>query len=433
MKKFKWIVILLALVTFSCEDFLAKEPYDIITDDVVIRTAEDAENVLLGVYSALQSSNAYGNQIVGTPGILSDELVHTGSFPTVAEMENNAVLSNNVTIQNLWGAYYAGIYRANVVIERIETIEVEAAEKNRIIGEAKFLRALMHFDLVKLFGGIPYAATTNLSELRTIDRSSAETVYGELISDLEESVTLLAGVDQGNNKRANDWVAKALLARVYLYSGDKPKAGNLANDIIENGPYVLETNYASVFIGNSKEVLFEIFFNAQDQNQMAFYFRTTGRYEYGPSPQIQAAFEAGDARAAMIAAVGDGRFQVAKYTDRANGTDQTVVLRLADMYLIRAEANIGSTQADDDVNAIRNRAGLGDISGVDIDDILQERFVELCFEGHRWNDLIRTGKATAVMSAINPNTWQATDALMPIPQREIQQNSTLTGKQNPGY
>jgi hypothetical protein len=135
----------------------------------------------------------------------------------------------------------------------------------------------------------------------------------------------------------------------------------------------------------------------------------------------------------MVAPVGDGRFQVAKYTDRATGTDQTVVLRLAEMYLIRAEANIGSAQADDDVNTIRNRAGLANISGVTLDDILQERFVELCFEGHRWTDLTRTGKADEVMSVINPLTWQSTDVLMPIPQREIQQNPTLVGKQNPGY
>lgn len=371
MKKFRLITIFLAFVAFGCEDFLEKEPYDIITDDIVISSAEDAESVLLGAYSALQSADAYGNQTIGSTGILSDELVHTGSFPTVAEYDNNAVLSNNVTLQNLWAAYYAGIYRTNVVIERVETIEIDAATKNQFVGEAKFLRALMHFDLVKLFGGIPYAVTSSLTELRTIDRTSAELVYASLITELNEAITLLAGVDHGNNKRANDWVAKALLARVQLYSGNKAAAGTIANDIIQNGPYSLEANYADVFAGDSEEVLFEVFFSVQDQNGMAFWFRTDGRYEYGPSPQIQAAFEPGDDRAAMVAPVGDGRFQVAKYTDRATGTDQTIVLRLADLYLIRAEANLGTAQADDDVNTIRNRAGLADIAGVDLDDILQ--------------------------------------------------------------
>lgn len=433
MKKIQVIIILLVFTAFGCEDYLEKTPVDIITDDIVISSAEDAETVLLGAYSALQSADAYANQTIGSTGILSDELVHTGSFPTVAEYDNNAVLSSNVTLQNLWAAYYAGIYRTNVIIERIETITIDDAVKNQILGEAKFLRALMHFDLVKLFGGIPYATTPDLTTLRTIDRTDAETVYANLITELTESVSLLAGVAHGNNKRANEWVAKALLARVLLYNGSTSEAGTVADDIIQNGPYTLEANYADVFTGDSEEVLFEIFYSVQDQNQMAFWFRTDGRYEYAPSPQIQAAYEPNDERAAMVEPVGDGRVQVAKYTDRATGTDQTIVVRLAEMYLIRAEANLGTTQADNDLNVLRNRSGLGDIAGADINDVLQERFVELSFEGHRWNDLIRTGKADEVMSVVNPVNWQATDKLMPIPQREIQQNPTLVGKQNPGY
>jgi hypothetical protein len=434
MKKIRIIIaITFALVTFGCEEFLEKEPVNIITDEIVIETPEDAETVLLGAYSAMQSPDMYGNQSVGSLGVMSDELVHTGSFPTVAEYDNNAVLANNVTLQNLWGVAYNGIYITNVVLERIEGITIDPAFKSQLVGEAKFIRALIHFNLMQLFGAIPYAVETDLAKLRVIDRTSVETVYTNIITDLNECITLLDGVDHGNNNRANEWVAKALLARVLLVSGDETGAGNLANDVIQNGPYDLEASYASVFAGGSTEAIFEIFSSPQDQNQCAFWFRTNGRYEYGPSPQMQAAFEPGDDRAAMIEPVGDGRFEVAKYTDVATGTDRTIVLRLAEMYLIRAEANIGSVAADDDVNVIRNRAGLGDIAGVTLNDILQERFVELCFEGHRWNDLNRTGQTDAVMSVINPTSWQATDKLMPIPQREIQQNPTLVGKQNPGY
>lgn len=433
MKKIKFLTLLLALTAFGCEEYLEKEPYDIITDDIVISSPEDAESVLLGVYSALQSAEAYGNQIVGSTGVLSDELVHTGSFPTVAEMDNNALLSNNVTIQNLWAAYYAGLYRSNIVIERVELIEITPAFKNQLIGEAKFLRALMHFDLVKLFGDIPYATTSSLADLRFIDRTASATVYANIIADLNECINLLAGVDHGNRNRANVWVAKAMLARVLLYSGDEAGAATVADDVIDNGPYALEADYNDVFVGNSNEVIFEIFFSVQDQNSMAFWFRTDGRYEYGPSPQIMSAYEVGDTRADMIQPVGDGRFQVAKYTDRATGTDQTIVLRLAEMYLIRAEGTLGSTAADNDLNTLRNRSNLGDISGATLDDVLQERFVELAFEGHRWNDLVRTGRVNTVMAVINPSNWQATDVLLPIPQREIQQNPTLVGKQNPGY
>lgn len=433
MKRFNIVLVVFSLIAYGCEDFLEKSPVNIITDDIVIKTPQDAETVLLGVYDALQGADAYGNQSIASLGVMSDELVHTGSFPTVAEYDNNAVLANNVTLQNLWGTYYSGLYIANVVIERIEGIAIEQSLKDQLVGEAKFLRALMHFDLVKLFGAIPYVTTTDLGVLRVIDRTSAEIVYANIITDLNECITLLDGVDHGNNNRANDWVAKALLARVQLYSGNKSAAGTLANDIIENGPYELETSYADVFVGGSKEVIFEFFSSPQDQNGLAFWFTTDGRYEYGPSPQLLAAFENGDEREEMIEDLGDGRFQAVKYKDVATGTDRPIVFRLAEMYLIRAEANIGSSTADDDVNIIRNRAGLGDISGVTLDDILQERFVELVFEGHRWNDLIRTNQVDAVMSVINPTSWQPTDKLMPIPQREIQQNPTLVGKQNPGY
>lgn len=433
MKKFKYLFLLLVITLVGCEEFLEQSPVDIVTDDIVVSTAADAELVLLGAYSALQSADAYGNQTIGSTGVLSDELVHSGSFPTVAEFDNNAVLANNVTLQNLWGAYYAGLFRVNVLIERVETIEITAAEKNRILGEAKFLRALMHFDLVKLFGSIPYVETSELAVLRSIDRTDASTVYSNIISELNESITLLDGVDHGNNKRANSWVAKALLARVHLYNGNTATAGTIANDVIENGPYSLEANYADVFDGGSEEVLFEVFFSVQDQNGMAFWFRSDGRWEYAPSTQLINAFESGDDRSEMIQPRAQGGFQASKYTDVATGTDQTVILRLAEMYLIRAEANIGSSIADDDVNILRNRSGLGDISGVTLDDVLQERFVELCFEGHRWNDLVRTGRANTIMPVINPTNWQNTDVLMPIPQREIQQNPTLVGKQNPGY
>jgi hypothetical protein len=433
MKKLNILVFFLALLSFGCEEFLEKAPFDIITDDIVITSIEDAETALLGAYSALQSADAYGNQTIGTTGTLSDELIHSGSFPTVAEFDNNAVLPSNVTLQNLWGAYYAGLYRANVVIERIEPLTASQDLKDQIIGEAKFLRALMHFDLVKLFGGIPYANTPDLATLRTLDRTPAETVYANIITDLTDAISLLEDVEHGHKNRANDWVAKALLARVQLYAGNLTQAGALANDVIENGPYSLEANYEDIFQGDSEEVIFELFFSVQDQNGLAFWLREDGRWEYAPSPQLIAAFEVDDDRSAMIEPHSQGGFQAAKYTDVATGTDKTIILRLAEMYLIRAEANIGDTQADDDVNVIRNRAGLGDISNVDLDDILQERFVEFCFEGHRWNDLVRTGRANTVMSVINPTSWQSTDVLMPIPQREIQQNPTLVGKQNPGY
>ena len=434
MKKLRNIILITILFAgFSCEDLVTEEPVNIITDDVVINDEASAETALFGAYNSLQSGNMYHNQTIGDAGVLSDELIHSGSFPTVAEMDRNQVIPTNVTIQNMWSAYYNGIYKTNVILERIEGITIGADKSKQFIGEAKFLRALFHFDVMRYWGDAPLATSSDLATLKVIDRTPSAEIYTFLISELTESAALLAGVNHGNKNRANEWAAKALLARVQLYKGDKTAAGSLANDVITNGPYTLETVYDDIFAGNSDETILEVFSSVNDQNGIAFQFRKNGRYEYAPAAALIAAYEGGDARFSMIDDPATDKPEAAKYLDVATGTDKSIILRLSEMYLIRAEANIGNASADNDVNEMRSRAGLGDLTNVTIDDILQERFVEFTFEGHRWFDLVRTGKADAVMSVINPSTWTPTAVLLPIPQREIQQNPTLVGKQNPGY
>ncbi len=428
----KYIYILTTLIAFGCTDYLIEEPTALITNDLVIEAEEDYNSTVLGIYDGFQSTNSYGNLLISMPGVLSDEMIHTGSFPTVTQMDLNDVLTDNVTMRGTWDRAYNTIFRANFLIENIDVISLDAALKNQYLGEARFGRALALFDLVKFYGGVPLATSTDLAVLREIPRGSESDIYNFIKLELADAASLLQGLDLGPD-RATEWAAKALLARVNLYTGDLATAGNLANDVISNGGFALEANYTDVFSGASNEVIFQVSFNPSDQSGLAFQHRTDGRLEYGASPQLVSAFEAGDARAVMVEDTGSGGiFMAAKYTDVSTGTDPTVILRLAEMYLIRAEANLGSTSADNDINALRTRAGIGTISGADLDDVLQERFVELCFEGHRWNDLIRTGRVDQVMSVVNPSTWVSTDALLPIPQRELNQNESL-GQQNPGY
>lgn len=438
MKRLKLIIFLCSILTVSCEDFIKTEPLTIITDDLVVIDATSAEQVLLGAYSALQGANVYGNLTITNAGVLSDELIHSGSFPTVKQMDVNDILADNVTLQGYWQSYYAGIFITNVLLERIENITITPAQKNVIVGQAKFLRSLMLFDLVKMYGAIPLPKTAGLSELSTIPRTPADDVYTFIIAELTTAATLLDGVDyntvgrdEQDRVKVGEWAVKALLARVNLYVGNKTAAGTFADDVIQNGGYTLPTSYTTIFNGNSSETIFEIFSSVNDQNGLAFQVRTSGRYEYAPSPQLIAAFETGDSRKTIIDDVTGPKPQVGKYKDVATGTDRTIVFRLAEMHLIRAEANIGNASADADVNLLRTRAGLAGLTNVSLDNILQERFVELCFEGHRWNDLIRTGRVNQVMSVINPTTWKAEDALLPIPLRDIRLNPALT--QNTGY
>jgi hypothetical protein len=438
------VALAIVLVFASCEEYLDKPfPVDLIDDSIVIEDSVSAEQVVLGAYSSLQVANAYGNLAITSPGILSDELIHTGSFPTVKQMDQNQVIADNVTTRGLWTTGYRGIFIANTLLERIGPIQMSQSKRDQLIGEAKFLRAFYHFNLMNYFGGIPIATTTSLASLSVIDRASEEDVQNFLIQELTEAATLLDNVDYGaagqgeeDRNRAGEYTVKALLARVHLYAGEKATAASFANDVIANGPYSLETNYVDVFSGSSNEVIFQIFSSANDQNGLAFQFLSSGdggRYEYAPGPEMVAAFESGDDRVAMIEDLGSGKFQVVKYVDPGTGTDQPIVFRLAEMYLIRAEGTPTGPAVDADVNTLRTRSGLANKTGVLLDDIIEERFVELAFEGHRWYDLIRTNKVDAVMSVINPTSWSSTDVLLPIPQYEIQQNPTLAGKQNPGY
>ena len=444
--KIKNIVLIVLLLTFvsSCNDFLEEPaPVDLISDDIVIEDETTAEQVILGMYNSYQGARLYGNLLIGATGLLSDELDHTGSFPTLAQMDDNEMISDNVNVQDIWAACYRGIYIANIFLERAGSVSMDAEKRTQLTGEARFGRAMFHFILVNLYGDVPLATTSELATLRTIDRTPTSAIYAFIIAELETAISELDGVDYGSagrdnadRYRVNEWAAKALLARALLYSGDVTEAGQVANDVIQNGGYSLATNYASNFTtaGGSPEVIFQIYSENVDPNGLAFQFQTSGRYEYGPTTQLQDAYESGDSRAEMIELTDDGRAQVVKYTDVGNGNDKPIAFRLAEMYLIRAEANLGSAQADTDLNALRSRAGLNDpIVGATLDDVLAERFVELAFEGHRWFDLKRTGEVDGVMLALNPSTWDATDVLMPIPIREIRNNPTLAGKQNPGY
>jgi hypothetical protein len=444
MKIFKILVLVpLVFLGTSCDSFLELKPVNVISDDVVIVDNASAQAAVFGIYSRIQTAGLYGNQMILNPGVLSDELTHSGSFPTIKDMDNSSVVASNVTVQGTWQAAYTGIYQANIVIEALSSGNplpgLTDANRALFLAEARFLRAMMHFDLLKLHGGIPLAITSELAVLRTLPRSSAADCYAFIDSELTAIIPSLEGVDNGNF-RINEWAAKGLLARVKLYNGDLAGAGALANDVIQNGGYTLETDYASLFTsaGGANEVIFRVFFSALDQNGIPFQTLPEGRFEFAVSPQLLAAYEADDERRLVKLNGGDaaGRFATTKYPDVSTGTSPTIILRLAEMKLIRAEANLVSNNglALTDVNDLRLRAGLTALPGpLTLDDVMDERFVELAAEGHRWNDLIRTGRVNTVMAAINPTTWTPDKTLLPIPQYEIQQNPSLAGSQNPGY
>jgi len=441
MKKFNLFFLALGLLVAvtACEDYIDKQPVDQIGDEIVIEDLESLDGAVLGMYSSMQSGNQYGELQIFMPGILSDEMVFTGTFPTKADMAVNNVTAENVTMRGVWSSPYLTIFIANTILERAANAGSDA-EIATAIAEAKFGRALAHFNLVKLWGGVPLALTSDVSVTSELPRASTSAIYTQIIADLQEAIPNLplASDSSTPTTRATSGAAQALLARVALYSGDAALAGQMANAVITSGEYSLDPNYANLFnnAGSSPEIIFELFASVQDGNSLGFFAQPVGlggRYDYSPNPTLQAQFAGGDDRAALIVpntADAGGVLVTDKYTDATNGTDQPIVLRLAEMYLIRAEAN--SSVAD--LNTVANRSNGNTYAAYSQDNLLLERKLELAFEGHRWNDLIRTGQADAVMSAVKPASWNPTDVLLPIPQRELDQNPTLTpDDQNPGY
>lgn len=440
-KQLIYITTILVILLSGCEDLLdVKTTASLNVDDGVITSQERAELVLNGMYDGLQAESYYANYIITYGDLAADNLDHTGTFVASKQVDNNDILTENVLINNIWDQLYYVINIANTLIEDVPAIEnIEAATADRMVGEAYFVRALSYFTLVKSFGGVPLqlSAVRNSTDVEQLERSTAQQVYDQVESDLDDASTLLG--DFMENGRANAWAAKALQSRVHLYQGEYQEAHDLADDVIQNGPYSLEDDYTAIFDYEnpfSSESIFEVDFNNQDANSLAFWYYEDdfgGRYEYGVSTSLVNAYEPNDERQGVIYFYpSTGNYMVNKYQDISSGSDNVLVLRLGEMYLNRAEALFnganGTSTAADDINAIRNRASLVDLTvPVSLDIILDERRKELAFEGHRWFDLTRTDRGVDLL----PNVTSTDQYLWPIPQSERDVNPNLG--QNPGY
>ncbi len=307
------------------------------------------------------------------------------------------------------------------------------------MAELYFIRALNHFNLTNYFGAIPIKTTPTIGvDKVNVPRDNVGAVYSQIITDLKFAAEHLPA-SAARKIRASRQAANALLARVYLYQKDYPNAIAAATEVINNGGYTLLANYADVFAGDeSAESIFEIDFTALNRNRIAEYnfpLVLNGRREVAPAEELISKYTANDARlAATIAFTGTTPY-VIKYDDLSTGSDNVIVIRLADLYLIRAEAaarsggDVAMIQAD--LNAIRSRAHLPAVTATAYADLLTaieaERRLEFAFEGHRWFDLVRTGRAVDVLLTVTNEN----QTLFPIPLSEIITNSQM--RQNPGY
>ena len=436
-----------------------------------------AGGVLTGVYGQLFSQADFDaiNGVGGVTGLYSDELQNQSTILTsFLQVYQNEVNSSAYLVTTPWTNFYGQLYSVNLAIEGL-TAATGLTYKNQWLGEAYFLRGLMYFYLTNLYGDVPLVLSSNYLTNNTLARSSQVDVYKQIVADLVQAQSLLDSTyhdangqvttDKGRPDRA---AATALLARVYLYTGDWKDAEAQASSLIGGtGGYQL-VNLTQAFLVNNAELIWGLepyvggssySYDVKDTRSYilpkgvtpasAFVFATL-------SDSLVNAFEPGDARYTnwvgtdTVAASGSTPMTVYYYAYKykANGTytgpQETVVLfRLGEQYLIRAEAraeqnNLGGALAD--LNAIRARAGLPASTAVSQADVLsaiqRERRVELFLEeGHRLFDLRRTGTLNTLMNTIVPqkggSNWASFMEWWPIPVNDIQNDTHLT--QTPGY
>jgi hypothetical protein len=440
----KYLFLLWALTAVSCKKFLTENPNNALPAGQSITDAGTARAAILGAYDGVQNYYSGNYPTLGT--ITADNVIFNGTLSQYLQLDQNAIPPDNVTTVAAYQGIYKAINAANSVIAYVPAVsdpQLTATEKNTILGEAYFIRALGYFDLGRGWGGVQLqlAPTTVLSALKGVKRSTLAATYAQVQADLIQAESLLPE-DATTRNRAQKSAARALHARLDLYRGNWDSAVYYATKVIANTKYTLVTPYSTFFTAPflSAESVFELTFSANDKNSfwnLWYPSSAGGQYTLKPSAAITAKLSdpaIGGSRKALIAGSGASVYGVL-YNTSATSTDPSYVIRIAELYLIRAEAraHLGAlSDALADLNIIRSRAGVAASAAVSAADVLQaiedENSVEFAFEAHRWFDLVRTQRAGAVLGLTNTNYW-----LFPLPLSDVLSDPDLDGKNNPGY
>lgn len=443
--KFYCLAALLMFGMSACQDELELQPAQNISEDLALNSDQNVKAVLIGAYDRLGSGDVFGGNTLRNSELLAGdgEVRWVGTFNGPREIFNKAITVGNGDVSEVWLDAYEAINIANNVLSALSVVNED--DRATVEGEALFIRGILYFELVRFFAkpyeagqandqpGVPIilTPTRGIGEANKLARSTVKQVYDQIIGDLVKAESQLPA---DNEWRASKWAAAGLLARVYLQQGDYANARGAANRVIASGDFRLLTNYADVFgrDDNSSEDIFAIQVTTQDGvNNMTTFFSIQdfggrdGDIEILPGHLNL--YDAADKRLAVFFEANGGVVYSGKWNNQFGNIS---LIRLAEMYLIRAEANarlnttIGATPLAD-YNQVHTRAGLPAATTVTVQDILLERRLELAHEGFRLHDVKRT-KGTVGALAYN-----ADKLVFPIPSREIIANPNLT--QNAGY
>lgn len=459
----KAIVLVLSLMLLSCEDYLEVEaPDHKIVSENVFENDQTARSAMSGIYNQLATlffSDGGSASVTVLAGLSGDVLMPTYSTNLpYQQFEQHELLPDNFRNFNLWSSAYNLIYMTNALLEGVaNSSSLSEPVKTALEGEAKFIRAFSYFYLVNLYGDVPLILTTDYRQNALAERNTEDKIYTQIISDLEMAIGLLEdGFQLGDRTKVNRQTALALLARVQLYLENWQEAEDLSTQVInQNTMYSILEDPNMVFLTNSMEAIWQISPGGRGTslthtNEGASFiihpiFSFFAQFKLAPS--FVESFETEDERLQKWIGLhpGTGYYYPYKYKVRYSTeeiTEYSMVIRLAELYLIRAEARAMQENypgAVEDLDVIRERAGLSLVAettpGIEktalLDLIFEERKKELFTEwGHRWLDLKRTARAGEVLSPESP-LWDGTDQLYPIPEEERIKNPNLT--QNEGY
>lgn len=469
MKKLKLSIFLL-LITFAACDVLDQYPQTSVSETVAIIDLASAEAALNGLYDQLQSNNYYGVNFQVLSDVSSDITQSYGTWDFYREADIYRINKGNDESRRLYTQIYSAINHANNLIADVPGLsDVSEANKNRILGESYFVRALAYFDLTRTFGGIigksgtlgmPLVLTPSreINESSFPSRSTLAESWAQVLSDLTEAKSRLSNNGFDKPGHVTEAAVEALLSRYYLYMEDYTNTETYATNVIGNYGFILTPNYADIFNKhNTSGSIFEIQYTTTDGNSIRYWHYPSndgGRQDIVFHTEYAEMILArpDDERGEMIAfdPPPAGVYYPTKY-NRTGGDNNIQVLRLAEMYLNRAEARVKKSPADlsgaiSDLNVIRNRAGLADTldtGSPTAENILlaieKERGIEFFLENHRWFDLIRTGRALTVLGSV-PRTVGSIAVLddpnrfvFPIPERDMDSNPNLAGQQNEAY
>lgn len=441
----------------SCDSFTETNiPTSELNEFAVFEQKNTANAAMTDIYAKIRDNGILTGKTYGTGkilGLYTDELSWWGGDADPSkQFYSNSVQANNLVIAEWWNTAYNAIYASNAIIEGVTaSTALLKSDKDQLLGEAKFVRGLLYFYLIQLYGDVPYITTTDYTVNVKVSRMPKVEIYNKIIKDLNEASELLPKnyISEGR-VRPNFYAAKALLARVYLYNRNWDEAANSASAVLNNTEiYIWQEDLSNVFLKTSTTAIWQLMPRTAIRNSDdAFTFI----FNSGPPPQVALSmnlvnsFESGDLRKKLwTRAITNGPntwHHAYKYKKSSTSNPQqeySIVLRLSEQYLIRAEARAQQGEligAKEDLNKIRNTAGLPSTTAVSQSEIviaiLKERRVEFFTEfGHRFMDLKRAEQLDLALRNVK-ESWNTTDKLLPIPQNEINLNPAIA-PQNPGY